>query len=222
MCEAALPQRLLHGPRLVSTEKFAKGPVVGREGNESALEAHSPAFVPFPLRVHLGVGAVCLRGPRPALSQSPSGVTSVPAEAGTSEPALPRPLGLGFQRRSCVLIAFRLLPAGSCRVHPDAGTRDVPVSPSPPPSPPPTAAREASHEQPGRWLGGRLWTPGEQPLHCAKGSSEERGPKGSLGQVIFHKAPAPTTGHGHYFSSHSPAEYSVTGRPNGKVGLCVR
>lgn len=65
MCEAALPQRLLHGTCLVSTEKSAKGPVVGQEGNESAREAHSPAFVPFLLWGHFG-GGCCVSEGTPA------------------------------------------------------------------------------------------------------------------------------------------------------------
>lgn len=72
MCEAALPQRLLHDPCLVSTEKSAKGPMVGQEGNESAQEAHSPAFVPFLLWGHLAgagggaVGRCCVSEGTPA------------------------------------------------------------------------------------------------------------------------------------------------------------
>lgn len=107
-------------------------------------ETYSPAFVPFLLWVHLGVGGCVSEG-------TPAGAVPVTFRRDfrawqrleASEPALPRSLGLGSQWRRCVLIAFKLLPAGSCHVHPDAGTWDVPVTPTllrhphPPPSLPP-------------------------------------------------------------------------------------
>lgn len=233
-----LPQRPpARIPCLVSTEKSAKDPVVGQEGTRAPRKGHSSSCLGPALLWAIwrggAVGRCCVsEGTPPALSRSPSRVTSEASQRRVPNPPLPEgPLGLALLRR-CALTRSSCCRLGAAVSILDEGPGGVPESPGLGLCPPlltyfssatPSHCCRGSFPGAARPLAGvdRPWIPEGSPFAVHRAlpwSGEERGPNSSLEQANLLKAPALATRHSHCFSSPSPAEYS-TGRLGRQVGL---